>query len=173
MIGVAATRIAFQIALVSLVSYAAGFQFTSLFHVASANIGGLWSAISGIVVLQATQRDTWSSASLRVLGTFIGAIISAVYLTVLPFSVIGMAVSVFATVLLCQVARIPDHARLAAITVVVIMVVTSIDPTLNPVRNAALRFSESFIGTAIAVLIVLLWPGSKGLSPESIKSKHE
>jgi uncharacterized membrane protein YccC len=161
MISPAAIRVAVQIALVSFASYWAGLHFTGLFHGGSASIGGLWSAVSAIVVLQATRRETWSSASLRILGTGIGSIISAAYLTVLRFSSIGMAASIFATVLLCDTARIPDHARLAAITVVVIMVITSIDPTLNPIHNAALRFSESCIGTAMAVLAVLLWPGTK------------
>ena len=148
-------RIALQIAIVSLAAYLAGHAFTSLFHGASASIGALWSAISGIVVLQATQRDTWSSAGLRVLGTFIGAAISATYLSVLPFSILGMAVTVFLTVLLCHSARIPDHARLASITVVVIMAAASLNPTLNPLQNAGLRFIESCIGTGIAVLAVL------------------
>lgn len=154
-------RIALQIALVALAAYLAGYAFTSLFHGASASIGALWAAISGIVVLQATQRDTWSSAGLRVLGTFIGATISAVYLSLLPFSPIGMAATVFATVLLCHAARIPDHARLASITVVVIMAVASLSPTLNPLQNAGLRFIESCIGTAIAVLAILVWPEPK------------
>jgi uncharacterized membrane protein YccC len=57
-----------------------GFYFTSLFHGASAGIGGLWSLISGIVVLQSTRRNTWSSACLRILGTLVGSIISAAYL---------------------------------------------------------------------------------------------
>ncbi|WP_322629534.1 FUSC family protein [Halothiobacillus sp.] len=163
MIGFASGRIAAQTTLVSVASYLAGFYFTELFHAASASMGALWSAVSGIVVLQATQRDTWSSASLRIFGSLIGAVTSAAYLSVLPFSPIGMAVSIFVTVLLCHVARIPDHARLAAITVVVIMVITSIDPTLNPISNAALRFSESFIGATIAVFAALLWPGPKDL----------
>ncbi len=161
MISPDATRVAVQISLVSLASYLVGFDSTGLFHAASANIGGLWSAISGIVVLQATRRDTWSSAGLRILGTAIGSIISAAYLIVLPFSPIGMAASVFATVLLCHAARMPDHARLAAITVAVIMVTASLNPTLNPILNAALRLSESWIGTAMAVLAVLIWPGPK------------
>jgi hypothetical protein len=62
MISPAAIRVAVQIALVSLASYLAGLHFTGLFHGASASIGGLWSAVSGIVVLQATRRETWSSA---------------------------------------------------------------------------------------------------------------
>jgi uncharacterized membrane protein YccC len=153
-----AARVSVQIALVSFLAYLAGLHFTSLFHGATASIGGLWSAISGIVVLQATRRDTWSSAWLRIVGTAIGSAISAAYLTMLPFSASGMAASTLVTVLLCHGARIPDHARLAAITVSVIMVTASLNPTMNPIQNAALRFSESCIGTAMAVLVVFVWP---------------
>jgi len=154
-----AARVAVQSALVSLVSYWCGFYFTSVFHGASASVGGLWSLISGLVVLQATRRNTWSSAWLRILGTFVGAVISATYLSWLPFTVVGMAASILVTVLLCHVARIPDHARLGAITVAVIMVLSSVNPTLNPILSGALRFTESCIGTAIAVLAVVVWPG--------------
>jgi len=159
MINLDATRVAIQIALVSAASYLGGFYSSGLIHSASASIGGLWSAISGIVVLQATRRKTWSSAWFRVVGTAIGSIVSAAYLTMLPFSPIGMAVSVFATVLLCHGARIPGHARLAALTVTVITVIAYLDPTLSPIKNALLRFSESCIGTAVAVLAGLIWPG--------------
>ena len=154
-----AARIALQIALVSLASYACGSYFTGLFHGASARIGGLWSMVSGIVVLQATRRTTWSSAWLRVLGTLIGSIIGAVYLSLLPFSAIGMAVCIFGTVLLCHAARIPDHAGLATLTVAVIMVLSSVNPALSPILSAALRFTESCIGSALAVLAILTFPG--------------
>ena len=157
-----ATSVAAQTALVSLASYLCGFYFTGLFHSASAAIGGLWAAISGIVVLQATRRESLSTAKLRILGTLIGSIFSAAYLSLLPFSPIGMAACIFATVLVCHVARVPDHARLGAITVAVIMVVASRDPTHNAILSATLRFSESCIGTAMAVLTVFMWPGSKG-----------
>ena len=57
-----ALRIAIMVALVALASYIVGFYTTGLFHGATAGIGGLWSAISGIVVLQATRHAAWSSA---------------------------------------------------------------------------------------------------------------
>jgi uncharacterized membrane protein YgaE (UPF0421/DUF939 family) len=114
--------------------------------------------ISGFVVLQASRRTTLSSAWLRVLGTFIGSVIAAAYLSLLPFSAVGMAASIFGTVLLCHAARIPDHARLASATVAVIMVLSSTNPGLSPVLNATLRFTESCIGTAVAVLVVLMSP---------------
>jgi len=158
-----ALRTAVQIAFVSLASYVCGVYFTSLFHSASAGTGGLWAVMSGNVVLQATRRETWSSAWLQILGTFVGAIVSAAYLSLLPFSVVGMAGAVFVTVIVCHVFRIPDHARLAALAVSVVMVVSSFHPTLHPVLNAALRLAEACIGTAMAVLAVLVWPEPRGV----------
>ena len=153
-------RIPAEIAVAALVAYLLGFWFTSLFPGYLPKIGGLWSAISAIVVTQATRRDTTSSASLRILGSAIGAATIAVYLTLLPFHPLGMALAIFATVLLCTSINIPSHGRLAAITVIVVMVTGSLDPKLSPGLNALLRFVESCIGTGVAVLAVRLWPGS-------------
>jgi uncharacterized membrane protein YgaE (UPF0421/DUF939 family) len=153
-----ALRIAFQIAIVCLTTYLGGSYFTYLFHGASAAIGGLWSLISGMVVLQATRRDTLASAWLQVLGTFIGAVISAAYLSFLPFNPFGMAIVIGLVMLICQVLGIPNHARLASSTVAMIMVVSTLHPGFNPALNAALRFAEACIGTALAVAAVLLWP---------------
>jgi uncharacterized membrane protein YccC len=150
--------IAIQNALVSLASYVVGYYVTASFHGSSSSIGALWSLISAIVVLQATTRDTWKSAVLRILGTLIGATISGLYLYFFPFNVVGMAISVGLTVLLCQMGEVPDHGRLAAITVALIMVISSSNPDLSPLVNSALRFIESVIGAGVAVLAVLLWP---------------
>jgi uncharacterized membrane protein YccC len=154
-------RIPVEIAVAALVAYLLGFWFTSLFPGYLPKIGGLWSAISAIVVTQATRRDTTSSASLRILGSAIGAITSAIYLTLLPFHPLGMALAIFATVLLCTAVNIPSHGRLAAITVIVVMVTSSLDPKLSAGLNALLRFLESCIGTGVAVVSVRLWPGSQ------------
>jgi uncharacterized membrane protein YgaE (UPF0421/DUF939 family) len=89
--------------------------------------------------------------------SLIGAIVSAAYLSFLPISPLGMAFSIGITVLLCDAVRVPEHARLASITVAVIMVVSSVDPRMNPTMNAGLRFVEFCIGTAFAVLAVLAW----------------
>ncbi len=151
-------RIAVLSAAVSTLAYLGGSRFTALFHGASALVGGLWSMISAVVVLQATRRETIMSAWRRIFGTLIGAVISGIYLLVLPYSLVGMAVCIGATVLLGQATGSPDHARLAAITVAVIMVTSSVNPTLSPILNAALRFAESCIGAGITVLAAHLWP---------------
>ena len=154
-------RIPAEIALAALVAYWLGSWFTSLFPGYLPKIGGLWSAISAIVVTQATSKEALSSASLRILGSAIGAATSAVYLILLPFHPAGMAVAIFATLLLCAAVNVPSHGRLAAITVIVVMVTSGLDPRLSPGLNALLRFAESCIGTGVAVLAVLVWPGSR------------
>ena len=132
-----------------------------LFHApVSWGLGGYRRALGADLrggSLQATRRDTWASASLRVLGTFIGAVASAIYLSFLPFNPFGMAAVIGVVILLCQVLGIPDHARLASIVVAVIMVFSSFHQEVSPLLNATLRFVESFIGTSLAVVAVLLW----------------
>ena len=160
-------RIPAEIAVPALVAYVIGAWLTGLFPGYLPKIGGLWSAISAIVVTQATRKDTSSSASLRILGSAIGATTSAVYLMLLPFHPLGMALAIFATVVLCSAAHIPSHGRLAAITVIVVMVTGSLDPKLSPGLNALLRFVESCIGTGVALLGVRLWPGSRGDSSDN------
>ncbi|NDC35526.1 MAG: hypothetical protein EBZ51_09150 [Synechococcaceae bacterium WB9_2_112] len=150
-------RIPAQIAVAALVAYLLGFWFTSLFPGYLPKIGGLWSAISAIVVTQVSRQEARSSASLRVLGSAIGAVTSAVYLSLLPFHPLGMALAIFATGVICTALNVPSHGRLAAITVIVVMVTASLDPALNPLLNALLRFVESCIGTAVALFGVVLW----------------
>jgi uncharacterized membrane protein YccC len=67
-----------EIALASLASYLIGFSFTALFPGYLPKIGGLWAAISAIVVTQSSRRETTSSASLRIIGSAVGALTSAV-----------------------------------------------------------------------------------------------
>ena len=156
--GVNAVRMAVLSAVVSGLAFLGGSRFTAPFHGASALLGGLWSMISSLVVLQSSRRHTIKSSWRRVLGTLIGALLSGLYLSVLPFSIWGMVACVGVTVLIGEMAGAPDHARLAAITVVIVMGTAVANPSVAPVVGAALRFTEACIGTAVAVTAVFLWP---------------
>jgi uncharacterized membrane protein YccC len=161
--------VAARTTIVCFAAYVAGSSFTSLFHAGSAAVGGVWSVISGLVVLQATLEDTRGSAALRVLGTLIGATIAAVYLAFFRFDPLGMAICVGVTVLFCQTIHVPDHARLAAVTVVIVLAVSVAYPAVRPAVNALLRFLESCIGAGVATLAVFLSPGARRLRSEEAK----
>ena len=70
-----------QIALVALLANWLGLHFTALFPGYFPKIGGLWSAISAVIVIQVSKKDTADSAWMRVIGTALGATISALYLS--------------------------------------------------------------------------------------------
>ena len=141
-------------ALITLLSFYLGARFTAIFHGASAQIGGLWSVISGLVVLQSTIRETLKSSLLRIIGTFIGALICALYLWLFGFSLLGMALCAGLTLSICYMLDIFEYARLAAATVVVIAVVSSRSPDISPFLNAFLRFAEAAIGVGICIVCV-------------------
>ena len=162
-----AVRMAVLSTVVSGLAFLGGSRFTGPFHGASALLGGLWSMISSLVVLQSSRQHTINSSLRRVLGTLIGAVVSGYYLTVLPFSVWGMVACVGVTVLIGEAAGAPDHARLAAITVVIVMGTAVANPAVSPVVGAVLRFTEACIGTAIATGAVLLWPQSRSTEQDA------
>lgn len=167
-----AVIVSIQFTLVSLLSFLIATSISSFIEGGSQSsfIGGLWAVISGIVVMQATMVDTRSSALLRVFGSFIGAVFSAIYLLLLPFNPFGLALLIGITVLVCQALSIPDHGRLAAVTVAVVLVVSTLNPEIDPVLNAALRFGDTVIGSAMAVLMVRIWP--EGGMQEFLRRLH-
>lgn len=135
----------------TLLAFMLGQRFTQLFHHGSAMIGGLWAGISAVVVLQGTLHDTRKAALLRVAGSLVGALVCAIYLSLVPFSISGVALCVGLTILLCYVCDIFHYARLACATVLVIAVVSQESPDVSPFLNAFLRFMEATIGVVVTV----------------------
>ncbi len=152
--------ISFRIALGALIAYWLGFRFTALFLGYLPKIGGLWSSISAVVVIQESLKDTRSSALLRLFATAIGALVSAIYLSLWEYHEIGMALTILASSLICTAFKAIGWMRLSAITVLVVMVTASLNPALNSELNALLRFIESCIGAVVAYVLVALWPKS-------------
>ena len=76
-------------ALVSVVSFSLAFAITGFVpeDTSTRMIGAMWAMISAIVVMQDTRSATISTAWLRILGSFIGAVFSAIYLHFFPFSI--------------------------------------------------------------------------------------
>jgi len=120
-------------------------------------IGAMWAMISAIVVTQDTHHATISTAWLRVLGSLVGAIFSALYLTIFPFSIAGMAVLIGIVVFTCVLLRMPGHLRLAALTAGIVMVVSFQNPSIPPFVNAATRFLEVIVGSAVAIAVAWVW----------------
>ncbi len=134
-------------------SYVSGYYFTQMIHEPTSLVGGLWAAISGIIVCESTARETLHSAKIRIIGSLTGAIISGVYLVFFPFTILGFAICIALGVLLCYFFKIQHSIKLTAITISVILIVSTVEKELHPIINAGLRFVESAIGTALALAV--------------------
>jgi uncharacterized membrane protein YccC len=148
---------------VMLLSYSGGIYFTGLIHPDSALFGAMWASVSGLASLQDDLPGTRIAATLRVWGTLVGAVIAALYLSFLPFSLLGLTVAAGLAAGAGALLQLTDGGRLSAITVTVIAILTVINPDLHPVSNASLRFLESCLGSAMALLVALAWAGAARL----------
>jgi uncharacterized membrane protein YccC len=138
---------------ITIAAYLLGTEFTAMFHQPISEIGGLWSVISGIIVFDDVRTKVLRSAKLRVIGSFIGALVSGVYLYFFPFTVLGFAACIGVGALICHLLRLPDHIKLTGVTISVIIIVSVVTNNLSPIENAALRFAESVIGTLVALIV--------------------
>jgi len=139
--------------IVAILAYLLGYYFTSLFHVGTAEVGGLWSVISGVFVMSEKESLTLKSGRVRVKASFLGCFIAGAYLYLFPFSVLGFAVSIAIGVFLCHILRIPDHIKTTSITISVVLIISAIVKNIGPIENAFLRFAESVIGSLVAVAV--------------------
>jgi len=156
-------RIALRYVLLSLLAYfvaSAVYYFTdtiSRLSIAFA-VGTLWAVIVGVTVIQATWISTLEKARFQIPGGFVGAILSLVYLEILPFNPVWIGLLIGLAVFLCHALTRPDYSVPAALTVAVILIFSHLNPELSPLMNTGLRFSEIIIGSAIAILMVRLLP---------------
>lgn len=147
-----------------LLSYQLGSWLTFHLHEHSAYIGAMLACTSCIVVIQkGSLEDSEKLAWLRIVGTFLGAVMAFIYLLLFPFSVVGMIVAIFLLDLVCMMLRVPDNGKIASITLVTILIVSEYSSDLSPAMNGLLRFLEAAIGTSIGILAVwvLLFIGRK------------
>lgn len=144
-------------ALVGLAGYLFGLLVGRVLATPAAEIGALWCAIAGLATLQATRDETRKAMGSQLLGTLTGAVVSALYLSLWPFSVGGLGLCIGITVLLCRVWKYADNGRQAAVNVAVVMVISSLHPQFNAFTNAALRFLEACAGTGFALALMQVW----------------
>lgn len=139
-----------------LIAYLVGIYATGSFHKASRWMGALLACTSVVMVLQAeTFRNSLRPAWMRMLGTFIGVVIGYVYLRLFHFSVVGMLLSVFLLEMFCMMLDIYSKSRIATITLIIILLVSQMEPNVDPLTNCLLRFFESGVGVGVGLL--LLW----------------
>ena len=135
-----------------LLAYLTGMYASGSIHSASRWMGAILSCTSVITVLQMpSYEESIRPSIMRVVGTFLGAVIAYIYLRLLPFSVVGMLCAVFALEALCMLLDIYRYGRIATITMVIILLVKQMSPESDPIVNCSLRFFESAVGVGVGL----------------------
>ena len=138
-----------------LIAYLVGMYATGPFHKASRWMGALLACTSVVMVLQAeTFRNSLRPAWMRMLGTFIGVVIGYIYLRYFHFSIIGMLLSVFLLEMFCMMLDIYSKSRIATITLIIILLISQMEPNVDPLTNCLLRFFESGVGVGVGLLLL-------------------
>ncbi len=149
--------LSFKTALVTTLCYYAGFYLSSFYHFSMPAVGGLWCAISGVVVLQVFIGESFKAAWLRILGSFVGASTSYIFSLFAPYSIPLLGLCVFSTVMLTSFFKIKETFRLASLTAAIIIILGMLNPAVTPFENAFSRFIESATGALIAIIITALF----------------
>ena len=150
---IATSRALVQNFIVAIVAYLLGYQFTATIHLGTAEIGGMWSVISGVFVMADSQSHAIKTAMSRIRSSLVGCLISGVYLYFFSFSMLGFASCIVIGVLLCHLLRVPEDIKTVSITICVVIIVSVIIDNINPAMNASLRFVESVIGSLVAMVV--------------------
>lgn len=138
-----------------LLAYFFGTYVTGHFHEASGFIGAILACTSAIVVLQENDlKNSLHNGWLRVLGTFIGALIAWIYLLFYSFSIPGLVIAVLIQEIICMLLKVPDNGKMATITLAVVLIISRQYPDLPPWANGLLRFSEAAVGAGIGIFMV-------------------
>ena len=145
--------LAIELILVTLLCYIFGTYFSKLFNFYLPPIAGLWCAISGIIVTHVTVQESMRAAWLRIIGSFIGAICGFVVIMPSDYGLISLAGSLLLTTMICSLFHVKNTVRLACLTVLIIVVVGMMKPSIPAYINAFSRFVESAIGAIIAILV--------------------
>ncbi len=139
-----------------LLAYLVGMYVTGPMHSASRWMGAMLACTSVVVVLQRPgYKESLSFGWTRVLGTFIGALVAYLYLAFLPFTVAGMLMTVFVLEMLFMLLNIYNNGHIATVTLLIIMLVSQMNPDVSPLMNCFLRFFESAVGVCVGIGI--LW----------------
>ena len=148
-----ATRSTVRYSCIAFIAYITGFAFSWLCYEPTAMIGGLWAVISGLIVSEpATVQESIATAKTRIIGSGIGSFFAAVYLLLFTFNPFTYALFIGAASVLCYHVNCGQHVKLAAITISVVIIVSTVSH-INPVLNATLRLFESCIGVGAGVLV--------------------
>ncbi|WDP84356.1 MAG: FUSC family protein [Desulfobacter sp.] len=143
----------FKTALAAIIAYIITLVFNLEF--------GYWAVISTVIVMQVYVADSIDMCLYRLSGTLIGAVLGVGVMLIMPNTPIGIGIGLFVTIGICAfLTRYKTRYRMAAITVVIIIMTGIADP--NIIMFGISRVIEIGLGIICAFGVsVLVFPRRK------------
>ena len=143
---------ALEMAVAALLSYwAMTAGLTRLVDAPTDLLGGMWAAVSAVLVFREKELDSVSAGIARFIATCVSFALCLPYLWFFPATALGIAVLLaFGTVVMVLLRRRGDIIT-TGITTVVVMVVATMDPH-DSWRQPLLRLLDTVVGISIGVL---------------------
>ncbi len=113
-----------------------------------------WAVMSAIVVMQSDAKATISASWMRVVGTFVGALVGGLFLALGGYHVWSFGLGLGLVVLVCAVLRLIESYRIAAVTVAIVMLTGN---SSSPWTTAEYRFLEVSFGILVALFFSALF----------------
>ena len=152
---------AIVIAFFSWLAFYLGNRIESWLEQPEALIGGVWAMITTIMVSEAIYNDTIKAGYQRILGAFLGALISVVICTLFGYGVLQMISSVFLSFCVMKIIKIGKTVRISAATAGIIAGHGITAPQVVPWVGGSVRFLTTVIGALFAIigayLLKMLW----------------
>jgi hypothetical protein len=113
-------------------------------------LGRLWAVVATVFVFRDTGVHSLSAGVAPLAATTLSIVPYLLYLLIVPFSGLGMAVMIgFGTLVIMLLGR-SDAITMIGIAMAVVLVVTMISPE-NAWYQTLLRFADTLVGIAVGV----------------------
>lgn len=155
--------------IVILLSYFLGLWINKLLQLSDDYLSGIWCAVSAIVVFDDFPKNAKSLMKDRLLGTFIGALLTTIIIYFTNNLILSVVISLFCTCIFISVFKWTGALKIGCITVIIVGV-SAHDKAFEIVwQSGLMRFLESLAGGTLSLLatIVIEWIKKKKF-PEAI-----
>jgi uncharacterized membrane protein YccC len=113
-------------------------------------LGGMWAVISTVFVFRHTRTQSLAAAVSRSLATIVSVLLCVAYLSVLPFTPLGLAVVLICGVLITLALGRREEVFTTSITTTVVMVVAAVSSEPGW-RQPVLRLIDTLVGVGVGI----------------------
>ncbi|TVM17977.1 hypothetical protein DPQ33_07670 [Oceanidesulfovibrio indonesiensis] len=121
---------------------------------------GYWAVISAIIVMHATMGRSLTAGWARILGTAVGATLSAIAVLLLGDTPLSLGLAIFLTLLVCgYLTYLHEAFRMAGVTAGIVILVGAGEA--NIIHTAFVRFLEISLGVTVAMVVSMIFLPSR------------